>query len=71
MKDVIMPDSYYVDLARDSLAKAEANLVNAQKYLRDAGLPDEIAITQKQITLIRKQNDKLSLLPSSKRSENE
>lgn len=61
-----MIDNYYVDLARHVMAEAEGKLVAAQKYLRDAGLDDEIKVTQRTINSIRKQNDYLALLPPNK-----
>ena len=60
-----MIDNYYVDLARFTLAEAETKLVSAQKYLRDAGTPDELQFTQHTIDKIRKQIDRLALLPSN------
>ena len=56
------PDHYHLDLARRTLVEAEEKLVATQHYLRDAGLPAQIPITQQSIEQCRAQRDNLMRL---------
>ena len=63
-----MVDHYYLDLARSEMSEAVSRLAQSQKFLRDANLPDEINITQGIIDQIRKQSDRLALVPANKQN---
>jgi len=52
-------DKYCVDLARSSLAKAEANMLMAQEYMFNGGGGQEIKRAQRSINAIRNQSDRL------------
>ena len=63
-----MADTYYSDLARSVLNKAQSELQSAQQYLRDANLPEEVKRAQKIITSVRNQIDRLAYFESQKKA---